>query len=414
MLDNLFKYSAVLARHQSAPLLEERERYLAHCASEGLAAYTLRSLAGKLLIVTQHLVIDDNRNVTSANIERAAQRCTAQWRTTHSSQDTRTPTKTFVRVATAWLRFLDKLEEPQKFKGPFTLQIESFLSVLLDERGLSPKTVQTYEWFIRQFCNWFSTQSKSFDAVCVEHVDTFLANRGQRWCRVSVATAAKALRTFFRYAENQRWCHVGIAAAIESPRLFKYENLPMGPNWQVVKELIAQTDTDCARDIRDRAILILLAIYGLRSSEVIHLELEQLDWSQHQIVVRRSKQRVTQVYPLIPELGAALARYLKNVRPRTTCREVFVSLRAPVRPLSTGAMYHLTRTRLAQLGYVGPRYGPHCLRHACAAHLVTQRLSLKEIGDHLGHRSTSATRIYAKVDLEGLREVALFDLGELL
>ena len=188
----------------------------------------------------------------------------------------------------------------------------------------------------------------------------------------------------------------------------------MGPNWQVVQELISQADTDRTRDIRDRAILILLAIYGLRSSEVIHLELDQLKWSQQQIVVRRSKQRVTQVYPLIPELGIALARYLKTVRPSAKCREVFLSLRAPVRPLSSGALYHLTRTRLAQLGYVGPHYGPHCLRHACAAHLVSQRLSLKEIGDHLGHRSTSATRTYAKVDLEGLREVARFDLGELL
>ena len=58
--------------------------------------------------------------------------------------------------------------------------------------------------------------------------------------------------------------------------------------------------------------------------------------------------------------------------------------------------------------------GPHALRHACAAHLVEEGLSLKEIGDHLGHRSSSATQIYAKVDLSGLREVAAFDLGGLL
>jgi integrase/recombinase XerD len=222
------------------------------------------------------------------------------------------------------------------------------------------------------------------------------------------------LRTFFRYAESQQWCHVGIAAAIKSPRLFKYEILPKGPSWQVVQELIAKADTERKRDVRDRAILILLAIYGLRSSEVIHLELEQLNWSQQQIIVRRSKQRVTQVYPLIPELGGALARYLKTAWPSAQCREVFVSLRAPFRPLSSGALHHLPRTRLTQLGYVGPHYGPHCLRHACAAHLVAQRLSLKEIGDHLGHRSTSATRTYTKVDLEGLRAVARFDLGELL
>jgi integrase/recombinase XerD len=145
MLDKIFIYPGVLARHQSAPLLVERERYLAHRASEGLAPDTLRSLAGKLRIVAQYLVIDDNRNVTSAEIECAAQRCTAQWRTTHCSQDTRTPPKTFVRVATTWLRFLGQLEEPSEIIGPFAPQIATFLTALLDERGLSPKTAHTYE-----------------------------------------------------------------------------------------------------------------------------------------------------------------------------------------------------------------------------------------------------------------------------
>lgn len=364
MLDKLFRYPAVMARHQSAPLLEERERYLAHRASEGLALATLQHLAGTLRIIAQYLVVNDNENVTSADIERAARRCTARWRSTQCSQDPRTPPRTFVRVATAWLRFLGRLQEPPETVAPFAPQIATFLAALRDERGLSPKTVDVYEWFVRQFCDWLSTRTWSFSSVCIEDVDTFLANRGQRWCRVSVATAAKTLRTFFRYAENQRWCHVGIAAAIESPRVFRHETLPTGPNWHVVQELIAQTDTDQARDIRDRAILILLAIYGLRSSEVIHLELEQLNWSQQRIVVRRPKQRVTQEYPLIQELGIALARYLTMVRASTTCRKVFLRLRAPVRPLSTGALYHLTRSRLAQLGYGGPHYGPHCLPHS--------------------------------------------------
>jgi integrase len=70
--------------------------------------------------------------------------------------------------------------------------------------------------------------------------------------------------------------------------------------------------------------------------------------------------------------------------------------------------------RLTRLGIRTAHRGPHSLRHACAARLVAEGLTLKEIGDHLGHRSASSTRIYAKVDLPGLREVAAFDLGELL
>jgi len=87
--------------------------------------------------------------------------------------------------------------------------------------------------------------------------------------------------------------------------------------------------------------------------------------------------------------------------------------KAPLRRLSHGALYHLVSTRLDALGIQVPRRGPHSLRHACAGHLVAEGFSLKEIGDHLGHRSAYATRIYAKVDLVGLREVASFDLGGL-
>jgi site-specific recombinase XerD len=101
------------------------------------------------------------------------------------------------------------------------------------------------------------------------------------------------------------------------------------------------------------------------------------------------------------------------VRPRCARREIFLTLKAPFRRLSQRALYHLVSTRLGALGIQVPRRGPHSLRHACAGHLQAEGFSLKAIGDHLGHRSAYATRIYAKVDLVGLREVANFDLGGL-
>ena len=90
---------------------------------------------------------------------------------------------------------------------------------------------------------------------------------------------------------------------------------------------------------------------------------------------------------------------------------MFLTLRAPFRPLSPGGLYHVTSSRLTALGSPTPHRGPHALRHACAMRLVAAGCSLKVIGDHLGHRSTSATRLYAKVDLAALREVAALELG---
>jgi site-specific recombinase XerD len=250
--------------------------------------------------------------------------------------------------------------------------------------------------------------------VCLEDVDTFLASkRPQGWCRVSVAGSAKALRAFFRHAACRGWCANSIAAGIDGPRLFRQEGLPFGPAWTDVKRLIASTTGDSVRDIRDHAILILLATYGLRSGEVIALRLEDLNWERETVLVTRSKQRRSQEYPLVSEAGEAILRYLRRARPRCAKREIFLTFKAPFRRLSHGAVYHLVSTRLTALGISVPHHGPHCLRHACAGHLVGEGFSLKEIGDHLGHSSAYATRIYAKVDLAGLREVADFDLGGL-
>gem|GEM_PF-5673596 len=110
----------------------------------------------------------------------------------------------------------------------------------------------------------------------------------------------------------------------------------------------------------------------------------------------------------------ARLRYLKEVRPKSSCRELFLAMRAPFRPLTSGTLWPVVARRLRPLGLSIKHHGPHSLRHACATRLINEGLSLKEVGDHLGHRSPETTRIYAKVDLVRLREVASFDLGGLL
>ena len=414
MFAQLFTYPKVLSRHREAPWVQERERYLVACAAVGLAPDTLRNLAQELRIIAQALDLSTPDTLDAAAIHVAAARGAHAQPYRHDAPSRQGSPGRFIRVATAWLRFLGHLEAPTPDATPFAALLDAFAASMHHERGLSSTTISKYTWFARQFCQWLSTQDRLFSALTVDDVDAFLTLRGQRWSRVSGATAAKALRSFLRYAEHRQWCAFGIAAAIESPRLFQHETLPTGPTWPEVQRLLEQTNTDHPRDIRDHAILMLFALYGLRSGEVAALRCEQLDWAHEQVTIMRTKQHRSQLYPLTRAMGTALLRYLQDVRPRCDRREVFVTLRAPWRRLSAGALHHLTRTRLAQVGYRGQHYGPHTLRHACAAHLVACHLSLKEIGDHLGNCSPYATRIYAKVDVQGLREVARFDVGELL
>jgi site-specific recombinase XerD len=399
MFEQLFTYPGVLSRHQNAPLVEERQRSLAARAADGLAPVTLQNLAQELRIIAHQLVFPADGMLDAAAIRMAAERWVPSQPYGLYARDPQGPRQRFRRVATAGVRFLGRLAEPAAESTPFTRLVERCATYLRHARGLSSKTLHPYTWCVRQFGQWWSTPERPFAAVTGGDVDAFFLACGHRWGRVSVATAAKALRAFFRYAEHRQWCTTGRAAAIASPRLFQQETLPAGPTWPEVQQLFSHTNTEHPRDIRDHAILMLFALYGLRSAEVAALHLDQLAWAHAQMTMTRPKQPCSQVYPLTQALGTVLMRYLRDVRPRCARREVFVTLRAPWRPLSAGALHHRTRTRLAEVGDGGPHYGPQAWRHACAAHLGACDLSRKEIGDHLGHRRPSATRTSAKVDM---------------
>jgi site-specific recombinase XerD len=253
--------------------------------------------------------------------------------------------------------------------------------------------------------------------LSVARIDEAIALKGSRdgYTRRSLRHSAESLRSFLRYAERRGWSPPGLAVAIKTPRLYTDEALPSGPSWEDVQRLLADAEGDRPTDIRDYAILSLLAVYGLRSAELRVLRLEDLDWANAMIHITRPKQRKAQLYPLAPTVGEPILRYLKEARPPSSYREVFLTTQAPIQPLSRSGLWHIVGRRLRPLSSSSlTHHGPHSLRHACATHLLAQGLSLKEIGDHLGHRSPNTIRTYAKVDMVGLRQVADFELGGLL
>jgi len=285
MFDQLFKQPCALSRQRNAPLASERASFLAQRAEDGAAPGTLVRLARELLVVVQELDLANNNVIIPLAIEAAADHWARHQKRRHRAQTEHWSRIFFQQTATNWLRFLGRLYIPEPEPKPFASLVERFANDLQYERGLSSTTIANYQWHIERFLTSFSTQQQIFAEVSVADIDVFLARQGARWCRVSIATSAKALRAFFRYAEAQQWCRARIAAAIESPRLFRDETLPAGPAWEDVQQIIPPGDTQQPRAIRDLAILLLFTVYGLRSSEVAKLQLEDIDWSLEQLTV---------------------------------------------------------------------------------------------------------------------------------
>ena len=167
---------------------------------------------------------------------------------------------------------------------------------------------------------------------------------------------AKRFSSIFRYAAGHGWCVPGVAAAIMPERMYRGETIPAALAWEDVQRLLGTTEGEHPADKRDRAIVLLFAVYGLRAGEASGLRLEDIDWEHETLQVRRPKPGRTHRYPLSRNVGDALVRYLREVRPPCCERALFLTLRAPFHPLATGGVQAIVNRRLRRrLVAVAPR-----------------------------------------------------------
>ena len=410
MFEQLFKQPSAIKRYLAAPLARSRLRYLTHCARQGAAQATLQRVAANQVAVVRFLDLGEDGPVGLERIEAAASRWAAQFAGRRAGNDG-PACRTFVARAVGWLRFAGRLERSEAPLPPGSTKVAEFAAWMREERGLSERTINSRCRLANELFLFLGERNIPLERVAIIDVDRFLSGKAtDGGCsRRSIQTYAKHLRAFFRYAENRGWCVAGLSTGIATPRVHADETLPVGPSWDEVRRLLATTAGERPADLRDRAVLQLLVTYGLRAGEVAGLRLDDIDWEAETLSVRRPKPGRTHLYPLCGSVGESILRYLQGARPRSTRREVFFTLRAPIRPITRYVIRRVVASRRRGLDIRSQRCSPHALRHACAQRLLDKGFSMKEIGDCLGHRSPVSTAVYARVDLAGLREVADFD-----
>lgn len=415
MFETLFTYPSVRRRHREGPLAAERAAYLIKLADNGMARGTILRLSSYCLCIAIALQRwPPDRCLDEAEVELLAEEWAAQRAKAGRASSPRWPKVQFRFAATNFLQHLGRLRSsPAAEPGQYGAQLDDFIAAQQEGQWESEATCHSARWQITRFLDYLEQRGVALAAVTAADIDAFFEHMAQRWSRSSLRMSAKMLRAWFGYCERRSWARAGLADAILSPRVYRQEGLPLGPTWDAVGRVLAETGAEDPASLRDHAIILLLSVYGLRSGTVRRLRLDDIDWAHDHIRFIRSKSRREETAPLEPKVGNAIARYLREGRPSSDTRIVFLTLRAPHRPLSAGGLYNVVKSRLAKQGLPSRGCGPHGLRHACARHLVESGRSFKEVGDHLGHRSPDATRIYAKVDLTSLRKVAFDDLGGL-
>ena len=291
---------------------------------------------------------------------------------------------------------------------PVDEELQRFDDHMNHVRGLAPSTRKTNLCFIRRLLlGQFGDQAVVITAILPDHIRQFVASQS-KLCKVTTSISApiSALRGYFRYRTTLGDRVHQLIGVANFPANWQQSSLPKTLNNNEVQRLLDALVYDGTAALRTAAIVHCALDLGLRSSEVAHLGLDDIDWSAATITLRGTKGRREDVMPLPAATGQAIADYLKYERPPTSNRAVFVRNIAPRdQPVGPDLIRKSIRQAYARAGL--PYTRSHLLRHTMASRLLAGGSSLKEVADVLRHRSLNTTLIYAKLDSKNLAEVAL-------
>jgi integrase/recombinase XerD len=286
---------------------------------------------------------------------------------------------------------------------------DQYQTWLREERGLAVASIDALMWEARYFCAWYIGRSDtlSFMDLDIQDVDSYFETRAPGLRRKSLKDVAERLRSLMRHLHRTGRTAVDLAPQIIAPMLYAYETIPSTLSLDQIATVLRSARKDQSpMGLRDYAILQLLSTYGLRAGEITHLKLNDIDWRADTLHIHHSKTGAHSLLPLLEPVGEALINYLRDGRPQTDTREIFIRSRAPYRRMVRIYSEVLRRMEAAGVEPSGKR-GPHIFRHARAVSLLRASVPRKVIGDVLGHRSTEATIPYLKLATEDLRAIAL-------
>lgn len=289
--------------------------------------------------------------------------------------------------------------------SPIDSLLQDYAGFLRRERRVAESTVSNYLPLVRRFLG-----DRPRDALLQVHalklgdLTSFIIGL-TRSAPGRAGLARSALRSFFRFLQVRGLVEHNVSEGLPRVTRWRLSPLPDRLNRDEVARLLKFHDRSKNVGMRNYAILLVLVRLGLRASEVCALTLDDVDWRGGTVIVHGKGGRQDRL-PLPRDVGKALATYLREARPVSESRRVFLTHRAPRRPLVRAGVGTVVARALRRTG-LRQRGSAHLLRHSMAAEMLNRGASLAEVGEVLRHETTSTTEIYAKVRVEALRKLAL-------
>lgn len=287
--------------------------------------------------------------------------------------------------------------------------LNAFNAHLQNERGYAPSTIRRQVRIASEFLDWlnFEEDHDHLSFMKLTDIDGFVRQEGKRMGGVSLQKVTSTLRNFLRFLATGGFIPSGLDHQIDTPRVYRQEKLPRALPWTTVQAFLQSIDRSTAIGKRDYAMFSLMVTYGLRACDIVTLKIEDIKWRAQYIQIHQTKTATPLSLPLTHEVYSAIYSYLKEVPRYGRYRELFLRLRAPGGALKSTAVIAAFQTWSKKSGLDIPFKGTHCLRHSYALHLCRRGISLKTIGDILGHKSPESTAVYIRLNTDDLREVAL-------
>lgn len=292
----------------------------------------------------------------------------------------------------------------KKLSGPIGEAIKSLLAHLKELRR-SQSTIYDHLLYLHRFYQHLEnnriTLLKNIDQ---QHILSFISTQTNNNINV-----VSSLRVFFRHLYEEQLLKTDFSYVLTNYKWIKREKLPSFYSTEEVKQIESSVSRSSGVGKRNYAVLLLATRLGLRASDIATLSFANLDWENSLIRLQQCKTGKEIELPLLTEVGEAIINYLKFGRPRSSSSYVFLSARAPYRPMTGCAVSSAVRQIIDTSGIlVGQRkQGPHSMRHSLASRLLENRVSLPIISESLGHKTTQTTMAYLRIDIKALRECAL-------